>query len=635
MLLSLELFVLLASLAQATPLIAQHQSMDYNQAPPNLTTLPAQSLFSKWRPIAHFLAPSGHVGDPMAAFVDPSTGLFHQGYLYTPFNQTSGNGAAAATTSNLVEWKDVSSPNPTTIESGGINDPLAVFDGTVIPNGYRNQPTLIYTAVSFLPISWTLPYIPGSEAQAIAVSSDNGRNFTKLERGPVLPSAPFGLNVTGWRDPYVFQNPQFDRLLNSAENVWYISVTGGVHGVGPSLFLYRQYHANFTEWEYMGEWWKESANTTWGDGLWAGRWGFNFEVGNVFGLDDQGENPNGTLFTFVGTEGSTYGYPGGRAQLWASGQLDSTSNSSDPIHFDVNMAGVLDWGKSAYAASSKVVPASSDPSKAIGAPDRQIAVLWITQDFYGSNSFPITQQGWDGQLTLPRELTRKTIYNVVNDEAVQETGSWRIISTDNADNSVDITTLGISPAREVVAALTNNTATYEGDRTINNTDQSVVPLQKQVSSNTYYMSASLSFPSEARNSTDLKAGFRILSSQYESTTIYYQFSNESLIVDRSNSSAAAMTTQGFDTRNEAGRLRLWDIHHDGYIQMESLDLRIVVDHSVVEIYANDRFVLSTLVFPWYESSKGIEYFHEGSVGVKYSNVTVFDGLFDAWPERSK
>ena len=96
-----------------------------------------------------------------------------------------------------------------------------------------------------------------------------GRNFTKLERGPVISSAPFALNVTGWRDPFEFRDPVLDDLTGSkagttyrepvitviaqrAESLWIVTVSGGVHEVGPSVFLYRQYDADFIEWEYLG-----------------------------------------------------------------------------------------------------------------------------------------------------------------------------------------------------------------------------------------------------------------------------------------------------------------------------------------------------------------------------------------------
>lgn len=232
--------LLLAAAASATPLqIRQASSIDYNAAPPNLSTLPADSLFETWRPKAHILPPSGHTGDPMGAFADPSTGRFHQAFLYTPQNVTGRNAGAGATTEDFVTWRDLNATDPSFIRSyvhnstplavlmspscsrGGINDELAVFDGTVVPAGVDGLPTLIYTSVAYLPISWTVPYIPGSETQSIAVSNDSGVTFTKLERGPVIASKPLGVNVTGFRDPFMFQNSQFDALLNSTEGVWY------------------------------------------------------------------------------------------------------------------------------------------------------------------------------------------------------------------------------------------------------------------------------------------------------------------------------------------------------------------------------------------------------------------------------
>ena len=79
-----------------------------------------------------------------------------------------------------------------------------------------------------------------------------------------------------------------------------------------------------------------------------------------------------------------------------------------------------------------------------------------------------------------------------------------------------------------------------------------------------------------------------------------EFSNETIIIDRSNSSAAASTTPGIATGVQAGKLRLFDIlKPSGEKKIETLDLTIIVDNSVVEIWANDRFVLSTWV--WYVS----------------------------------
>lgn len=160
---------------------AQNTTIDYNFAPPNLSTLANSSLYNTWRPIAHVLSVYGSTGDPCMHYTDPDTGLFHVGYLH--------EGASGATTEDLVTYTDLNPDSAPFIEAGGINDPIAVFDGSVIPSGINGTPTLLYTSVSFLPIQWTINYTIGSETQSFAVARAGGSNFTKLAQGPVIPSA--------------------------------------------------------------------------------------------------------------------------------------------------------------------------------------------------------------------------------------------------------------------------------------------------------------------------------------------------------------------------------------------------------------------------------------------------------------
>ncbi|KAL5363355.1 glycosyl hydrolase [Aspergillus floccosus] len=622
-------------------LVAGTTAQDYTEPPPDLSTLPSGSLFETWRPKIHVLPPAGQIGDPCAHFNDPETGLFHVGFLH------NGTGISAVQTADLVYYYDVNPGGNYTIVAGGPNDPLAVFDGSVIPNGVDDKPTLFYTSVSALPIHWTLPYTRGSETQSLAVTYDNGHNFTKLSQPPVIPEPPVGLDVTGFRDPYVFQSGVLDRTLNSAEGTWYAVVSGGVHDVGPGVFLYRNENSDFDQWDYLGEWWQEPANSTWGNGDWAKRWGYNFETVNFFGLDAMGYNPDGETFATLGVEGAYApiepSVTSMHAMLWAAGRI-STSNDGN-VTFIPSIAGALDWGQSAYAAAGKVLPKDSQPSQRSGAPDRFISYIWLTGSEFGAAAgFPDAQQGWQNALLLPRELSVKTIPNVVNNELVQETASW-YVQDGSCGHCIELQTLGIDIARETYAAMTHMPYYTEIARTL--TDSAIVPFEHSPSSRFFVLTAQLSFPQSARES-GLQSGFQILSSDQESTTIYYQFSNESIIIDRSHTSAASQTTPGMGTSPEAGRLRLFDVcehckhergtrHssdksiHDEHI--ETLDLTIVVDNSILEVYANSRFALSTWVRPWYSRSTEIRFFHNGEDEVTFSNIKIFDGLYDAYPER--
>ncbi|OBT86701.1 hypothetical protein VE02_04636 [Pseudogymnoascus sp. 03VT05] len=604
----------------------QRHSSNYNQAPPNLSTLANSSLFETWRPKAHVLPPSGQIGDPCMHYTDPNTGLFHVGWLH--------GGASGATTDDLVTYHDLNPDGRPFIVAGGVNDPIAVFDGSVIPAGIGGKPTLLYTSVSYLPIQWTIPYTRGSETQSLAVSYDGGRNFTKLRQGPAIPSAPFAVNVTGFRDPFVFQNAKLDSLLESNPQTWYTvisgSVHGGVHGVGPSQFLYRQHDPDFQYWEYLGEWWHEAANSTWGNGDWAGQWGFNFEVSNIFSLDKNGYNAEGEVFTTIGAEWSfepiVPGVSDSRQMLWAAGNVILQDGA---VKFTPTMGGFLDWGASAYAAAGKELPADSQASMKSKSPDRFITYVWLTGDFYGTHDFPTLQQNWTGALLLPRELSVGTISNVVDNELSRETGSWRVASSNSG--VLELSTLKQEIARETMTQLTSDRSFTEPGQTLRSPGP--VAFQHCPKSKFYVLTASLSFPASARGS-DLKAGFEVLSSEFETTKIYYQFSNESIIIDRTNSSAASSTTDGIDSRNESGKLRLFDIIEKGKERIETLELTIVVDNSIVEVHANGRFAISTWARSWYAASKEIRFVHNGEGEVKFGNVMVHEGLFDAWPERS-
>ncbi|PYH88239.1 extracellular invertase [Aspergillus ellipticus CBS 707.79] len=614
--------------AAATPLSLRSSTLNYNMAPPNLSTLPNNSLYETWRPRAHVLPPNGQIGDPCMHYTDPATGVFHVGWLH------DSAGIAGATTSDLATYTDLNPNGGQAIVPGGINDPVGVFDGSVIPSGINGLPTLLYTSVSYLPIHWSIPYTRGSETQSLAVTTDSGRNFTKLDQGPVIPGPPFAANVTAFRDPYVFQNTQLDTLTSSQSNTWYTVISGGIHNQGPTQFLYRQYDPDFQYWEYLGQWWSEPTNSTWGDGTWAGRWGFNFETGNVFSLNEEGYTADGEIFGTLGTEGSDLPIvkqlTSIHDQLWVAGSVAKNTNGS--VEFTPSMAGFLDWGFSSYAASGKVLPATSKPSTQSGAPDRYISYVWLTGDQYGqAEGFPTNQQNWTGALLLPRELKVQSLDVVDNALSREEGASWRVESNNTDAGTVELRTLGISIARETEAKLLSGKPSVEAGRTVSSAG--VLPFQHSPESKFFVLKTNISFPASARQS-GLQTGFQILASESEHTSIYYQFANESVVIDRSNTSAAAQTTSGIDSFTESGKLRLFDVLDGGEESVETLDLTIVVDNSILEVYANGRFALSTWVRSWYANSTEIRFLHNGVGQATFSNVTVSEGLYNAWPERA-
>lgn len=110
----------------------------------------------------------------------------------------------------------------------------------------------------------------------------------------------------------------------------------------------------------------------------------------------------------------------------------------------------------------------------------------------------------------------------------------------------------------------------------------------------------------------------------EQTDIYIDVANEVIVVDRSSSSLYSQ----FNNGTEEGKFRLW--HVDGKLQ--PLDLHIFVDNSIVEIFANGMFCLTTRIYPSSDDATELGYLvKEGSTS--YGELVVWDGLDNAWPER--
>ena len=185
------------------------------------------------------------------------------------------------------------------------------------------------------------------------------------------------------------------------------------------------------------------------------------------------------------------------------------------------MAGVLDWGIQSYAAAGKILPASSQASKNSGTTvDRFLSYLWLTNDDYGQSGFPKQQQGWDGTLLTARELSKGAIKDVVDNSLVHEKASWQVTSRNDSAGTVDLTTLQQKIVREAYSAFTKNATNVlhqPASKLKSSKDLDVSPDSKF-----FVLGASIQFPKSARNDSTSRAGFKILASEYESTSIYYR-----------------------------------------------------------------------------------------------------------------
>ncbi|CAD6891130.1 unnamed protein product [Tilletia controversa] len=631
---------------------------DFARLPPtNFHSLANGSLFSQWRPKAHFIHPSQITGDPTSLWADPSgSGAIIStiyGYLRTSSNPFA-NALRAAKTIDFVTFEDWG----VTIGPGGVNDPIAVFDGKAIPKGYKGLPTLLYTAVSYAPISWRVPYVRGAETQALAYSEDQGKTWIKVAAPPVIRSPPTGVSVTGFRDPYLFQSSSLDRALGLKDNVgqqWYTTVSSGEKGKGSRIFLYKQENKNWMNWTYIGAPLAPRPNTTFGEFAFTGNDGVNFECVTPLTLGQKGDDPNGLAVFTMGAEGNKSDHSW---QLWKLGEWKQAS----PVRFEVHATGALDWA-AGYACT--------------GVEDykggRRIFTCMFTEDFVTDGKY---KQNWQNSLTLSREVFIKEL--VVPDNALaRKRASWAIKlsngSTVPADSpavpkssngTLTLVTLGQRPVNELYDMRNKATSSWkESDTQLSlktakrapgaqvkrdaHGEYVFVPFAQSPTSRHWEMEATLNFnPKALRNAkvADFAAGITLMSGRNESAMLSYQPSNESVAVTRK----LALSSKLIIKKPQYGTLRLWNTTSDNGTSFatQSLNVRVFMDGSALEIYINDLFVLSTRLYYWYPDSTKMGFFYRLPAGavanasndlfdVSWSNVSVWEGLFDAYPNRSK
>lgn len=209
-------------------------------------------------------------------------------------------------------------------------------------------------------------------------------------------------------------------------------------------------------------------------------------------------------------------------------------------------------------------------------PNRQILFGWTYED---DNGYGVLAKGWQGAFTLPREMFVKRW--TVHDSRADERGSWGVVS--RSSDSTTLETLGTRPAKEVDALMSESTSKWDEKSWTytagsNNSNSTWTAFSKQPKSRYYVLTATLDFT----NASDAKAGFTIYKSPdaSEQTHVFYDFAAETIRVDRSRSSVVTE----FNLGTEAGKFRLWNVPaSSGKTKLESLELKVFVDNSIVEV----------------------------------------------------
>lgn len=564
---------------------------------PQVTVVAQQDDFSRWRPSYHLIAPIGWMNDPCAPGYDPTTRQYHVGFQWNPNGAEWGDIVwGNSTSADLVNWSVAPKP---TVSRDTAYDHAGVFTGCfrpTAPNGAQDGTlTYIYTAVSKLPIHYTLPYNHGSEKLALAVSKDGGKTWSKPAGNPVLEGPPKDVPVTGWRDPYVAPWKTMSKALGGsyAEGKLFATISGGLVDKTPTVFLYAVDETDLTKWEYLGPLMDVGLNKC--PSHWSGDLGVNWEVTNFMTLDDGAGSSQ--EFLILGAEGckSIYRQEGSkrtpRGQLWVAGQIKSQDDrtTADPL-VDYSYGGVFDHGLF-YAANGFWDPEAQ----------QQTVIGWVVED-----DLPVdlqVKQQWSGCLSLPRVASLLTLRHVVKARKSDLRAITSVQAESDAHGTSTVQTLRISPDRRLQqlrrpAKQTTLPVTSLGP--LNGSIQ--IPLR----------TTRWEFDGEfSVAQTCKRVGLAIYHSEdlKSHTTLYWAPAEEDFAVERPDLVTAECSVPMQAEHAPHTLFTTRDVS-SGAESEERLRIRAFYDGSVLEIFANERTAVTTRIYTPDARSVGLAVFAE-------------------------
>ena len=537
---------------------------------PSLLSPTLTMLFDRFRPTSHFIAPHSWSNDPCGAVYVPETKEYLLCYQWNPGTTEGGNSAwGLARSKDLVTWEDCSPA----IRNGATTsyDSLGVFSGSIVSREIEGKRILFlfYTSISALPIHWSRDYIEGCESQSVAFSADFGRSWHRYENNPLLRVPPKQALTTGWRDPFISRWEALSKLLGVDPSTDYMMISSGERGRGPQLHLYQS--SNLLDWKRVSTILdvREGAKVSATSGL---KFGKNFECGSFLTLGQK-------QYLIVGVEEDAHSTRhSGRFNMWLCGDLELENGLPK---FKISSHGLLDHGI-LYAAHIFR-----------DAENRLLQFGWADET---AQEHVVREQGWAGCSTHPRELYQisKPITALGKNQDI-----WDV------DKQTGImTTLGIRPAPQLRNLRPEESFASLGRfNVINGTNYEVEATFSHLSGNE-------KFTFNVRESPG----------SIEATKIVFDIEKSSITVDRRCSSLQNLGASS----PESGHLYLFP--------GEDLHIRIFVDDSILEVYANDRFTLSSRIYPSLETSVGASFdfqnFNEQNIEFQCWEI-----LKDAWPGR--
>ncbi|CAI7629287.1 unnamed protein product [Penicillium glandicola] len=578
---------------------------------------------SQWRPSFHVTAPTGWMNDPCGLGYDPATGLYHLCFQWNPHGNDWGNISwGHATSPDLVSWTTSTVPMLT---PSAEYDCLGVFTGCLQAtdvSGNSGALTIIYTSVKHLPIHHTLPYTVGSESLSLAVSQDGGETWARQGRNPILTSPPSHLNVTGWRDPFITTWAE-GPLSKHSPSTLYGFISGGIAKKTPTVFVYTVQATDLGNWDFIGPLIDVGLNLR--PSRWSGDYGVNWEVTNLITLcNDTGTSRD---FIIMGAEGcapldssnqdeaqEARQKRESRGQLWMSiksnGEKKSTSTDSTLASYA--FSGIFDHG-CYYAANSFYDPQTS----------QHIVYGWITEEDLSDSLRH--RQGFSGLISLPRVVGLMTLKNVKKARTSQLGSITSIDAVPDAfgTGTFTIHTMKISPDSRLTQLRQSARESHlAGVALSTSPSQSAIPLR------TFKWEIDAEF-SISKSCARVCIKIPHTSDGQNCTTLCWDPRSETFEIHRPVIMDAEVN-HGYEV---APHTLFTFLNERGEVVEETLRVHAFFDSSVLEVFVNDRTVISTRIYHPADHSFGPLFFAESDAGADNEQpaavlvrASIWDGL---------
>jgi beta-fructofuranosidase len=315
-------------------------------------------------------------------------------------------------------------------------------------------------------------------------------------------------------------------------------------------------------------------------------------------------------FLLMGTEGGVKPGPDpneplGQWCLWLAGTLEQTADGVPHLRRDFD--GIVDHG-CLYAVSSYEHPVSR----------KRILFGWIKEDELPAHRR--AARGWAGYLSLPREMFLYSARGVLRGLRSSLADIRSLSATPDASGPAStIQTLGIRPIDDLRLLRPSRPT----GRWSSLGSAGLSGILKRARSTSWELDAVVAVHPDDHG----RVGFHICHDHDASrrTTVYFDAREERIVVDKS----ASNNDDEIAKHPESGPFTLFWLADAGGETLEKLRLRIFRDGDTLEVFANDRFALSTTVYAD-EACAGLSWFVEGAGDA----TGVFESV-DFWDELGR